>query len=481
MKIFKPVKEKFSFLKNKKVKFGIAAVVYLLWVIWVGNYWLLLGLPVLFDIYITKKVHWAFWKKRGVKKQTKLVEWIDALIFAVVAATLIRMFFIEAFTIPTPSMEKTLLVGDYLFVSKVSYGPKIPNTPLSFPFAHHTLPLTDETKSYLEWLNWPYHRLAGLSKIKNDDIVVFNFPEGDTVCIKNQAPSYYQLIREYGRKVLWTPNNYTGEKPFGDIIARPVDKRENYIKRCVAIPGDTIKIIDGILFVNGKQQGDIEKMQYDYLVETNEYDINHKVLRKLGITEYDIESSKSKPKVQDAVYVLNDSLKPNSINLRNVSVYPLTKENAESIKNLSNVKSVKKIINRKYYPIDIFPHSPNYKWNVDNFGPLWIPKKGITVNLTLENLPVYERIISLYEGNKLRIDGDKIFINDKPATTYTFKMDYYWLMGDNRHNSADSRYWGFVPEDHVVGKAVFIWLSLDKDKTFLGKIRWGRMFRFIHG
>lgn len=457
--ILRSIKEKLSFLKNKKVKFGIAAAIFILWVIWVGNYWILLGLPVLFDIYITKKVHWAFWKKRGVVKQSKMVEWIDALIFAVVAATLIRMFFIEAFTIPTSSMEKTLLIGDYLFVSKVSYGPKIPNTPLSFPFAHHTLPMTESTKSYLEWLKWPYHRLAGFSKIKNDDIVVFNFPEGDTVCLKKQEASYYQLTRAYGRKALWDINPMTGEKPFGEIVARPVDKRENYIKRCVAIPGDSIKIIHSQVYINGKRQKTFEKMQYNYVIETDGSKINDKIFENLGVSEADRKNSFANGR----------------------HALPLTYESVAKLKVFPNVKKITKIETPAgLQDPDIFPHSAKYAWNVDNFGPLWVPKKGVTIKLTVDNLPIYERIIFLYEGNKLRVDSNKIYINNKLADSYTFQLDYYWMMGDNRHNSADSRYWGFVPEDHVVGKAVFIWLSLDPDRSFLGKIRWNRLFRFIH-
>ena len=441
-------------LSNKWLKFGVIGGLYLLWVIWLGNYWWLLGLGVIFDIYVSQKVHWAFWKKKNPPngKQTAVVEWIDAIIFAVIAASFIRMFFIEAYTIPTSSMEKSLLVGDYLFVSKTAYGPKTPNTPLSFPFVHNTMPLTKGTKSYLEWIKKPYHRLKGFGKIKNDDVVVFHFPEGDTVALNVPAQSYYQLIRMYGRDRVWSD-----KRNFGDIISRPVDKCENYIKRCVGIPGDELKIENGQLFVNGKTQEKIPGMQFKYIIRTNGTMLNPKALEKLNIAVDDREYSGEQ-------YIL-----------------PLTDENAEKIKQFSNVVSIEKLIDGPgNWEMNIFPSDKNYQWNVDNFGPITVPAKGATVQLTVDILPLYRRIISVYEGNKLEVNGSQIKINGEVAASYTFKMDYYWMMGDNRHNSADSRYWGFVPEDHVVGKAKFIWLSLDKDKGFPSKIRIGRMFRGIH-
>jgi signal peptidase I len=441
-------------LSNKWVKFGIVGGLYLLWVIWLGSFWWLIGLGVIFDMYVTEKVHWAFWKKKNPPngKQTKVVEWIDAIIFAVIAASFIRMFFIEAYTIPTSSMEKSLLVGDYLFVSKTAYGPKTPNTPLSFPFVHNTMPLTKSTKSYVEWIHNPYHRMAGFGKIKNDDVVVFHFPEGDTVATNIPAQSYYQLSRMYGRDRVWTD-----KRNFGDIISRPVDKRENYIKRCVGIHGDEIKMERGQLFVNGKPQQKFAGMQHKYIVRTNGTSLNPKALEKMNIAVDDRETFSSEQ-----------------------YVFPLTDENAAKMKEFANVVSVEKTIEEPgRWDNQIFPSNQNFQWNVDNFGPITIPEKGKTVQLTIDNLPLYHRIISVYEGNKLEVNGSEIKINGTVATSYTFNMDYYWMMGDNRHNSADSRYWGFVPEDHVVGKAKFIWLSMDKDKSFPAKIRLKRMFRGI--
>ncbi len=458
-------------LRNKWVKFSIVLVVYLLWVLWVGNAWLLLLVPIIYDVYISRKVHWAFWKKKGVEKQTKAVEWIDALIFAVVAATLIRMFLFEAYTIPTSSMEKSMLVGDYLFVSKVSYGPKMPNTPLAVPFTHHTLPFTKGTKAYSEIIQWPYKRIAGTSEIRRNDIMVFNFPAGDTVIVGNENPDYYSQLRSNARSYQQAEAARGGEISFDQaqqrvrelmkqryrIISRPVDKRENYIKRGVGMPGDTLVMKNGQLYVNGQMADDPENLQFDYIVKTNGIPLNRKKLKEEVGIAYDDMGMYS-----NSEYVL-----------------PLTTEMVKKLKAFPNVVEIKKTEDHGVNP-DIFPFSPNFPWNVDNFGPLYIPKKGDKVDITLENLPLYQRIIAVYEGNTLAVKDSVIYINDQPADNYTFQMNYYWMMGDNRHRSADSRFWGFVPEDHVVGKAYFIWLSLDKDESFLNKIRWKRMFRFVH-
>ena len=441
-------------LNNKWFKFALTGGIYLLWVIWLGNFWWLIGLAIIFDSYISRKVHWAFWKKKNPPegKQTAVVEWVDAIIFAIVAATFIRLFFIEAYTIPTSSMEKSMMVGDYLFVSKTAYGPKMPNTPISFPFVHNTMPLLGSLPSYSRLIQYPYRRIAGTGKIKNDDVVVFNFPEGDTVSVRLQESSnYYELVRMYGRDQVW------GDKrTFGDIIYRPVDKRENYIKRCIAIPGDSLKIVKGVVFVNGKAQKEIPGIQYKYLITTNGSPINDNILEKLEITRSEIEGSDSR------------------------YIFSLTAEQVKKLADLKFIHSIERYIlsSDKINP-DLFPNDPKYGWNLDNFGPLWIPQKGTTINLNLANLPLYKRIIAVYEENDLKIRDNIIYINGTPASTYTFKMDYFWMMGDNRYNSADSRYWGFVPEDHVVGKASFVWLSLDKNKSFLSGIRWKRIFTSV--
>ena len=438
-----------NILTNRWFKLGCVLFVYLLWTLWIGSWWLLLGVPVLFDIYITKKVHWAFWKKKGVEKQSKTVEWIDALIFAIIAATLIRMFFFEAYTIPTSSMEKSMLVGDYLFVSKVAYGPQMPNTPLSFPFVHHTMPFSQTKKSFSEAIKWPYHRLKGLKPIRRNDVVVFNFPAGDTVLLENQNVTYYDTLRSFeesfgkeeGRKRL--NEKYT-------VISRPVDKRENYIKRCVGLPGDSLEVRNGKVWVNGEPQEAIPGLQYNYVVQTSA-PFTQYAIDNLGIREYSGYGSG---------YYMN-----------------LTDELAEKVRGLSNVISVNRYI---YTPNDeVFPQWGAPRWSQDNYGPIWIPKKGDTVQLTAENLPLFRRIIEAYEGHTLEERDGRIVIDGKEATEYTFAMNYYWMMGDNRHNSADSRFWGFVPEDHIVGKASFVWLSLDAEKSFPANIRWERLFRKV--
>jgi signal peptidase I len=442
-----------SVITNKWFKFITVGTLYALWVIWLGSYIWFLGLAIIFDIYITEKVHWAFWKKKNPPngKQTKVVEWIDAIIFAVIAATFIRMFFIEAYTIPTSSMEKSMLVGDYLFVSKTAYGPKTPNTPLSFPFVHNTMPIIGG-KSYSEAIKRPYHRLAGFGNVENNDVVVFHFPEGDTVALGMPTQSYYQMVRHYGRNRVWSD-----KRNFGDIISRPVDKRENYIKRCIGIPGDKIEIRKGQVYVNDEAQKHYDGMQYNYIVRTNGTSINPKALDKLHISEAD-----------RGVYSSERYM------------FPLTDDAAEKLRGFANVESVTKILEEPgQWEPDIFPSDKRFPWNVDNFGPITIPAKGVTIDLTVDNLPLYERIIDVYEQNDLEVKDDVILINGEATGSYTFKMDYYWMMGDNRHNSADSRYWGFVPEDHVVGQAKFIWLSLDKDKSFPTNIRLRRMFSVV--
>lgn len=391
---------------------------------------------------------------RPIRKKTVVREWTDAIIFAVVAATIIRTFLLEAYTIPTSSMEKSLLVGDYLFVSKITFGPKIPNTPLAFPFVHHTMPLSETVKSYVEWITLPFYRFPGFRSVRHNDPVVFNYPAGDTVSTRFQSNvSYYTLVNEYGRDRVWSD-----KRNFGEIVARPVDKRENYVKRCIGLPGDTLKIVDRQVYLNGEKAINPEKLQYQYHLITDGSSLSKPLLERLDITE------------------------GSRINVPGQFIYNLTEENRDELQRLAVVKSVEPLNEPagKWAP-EIFPYDSAYKWNRDNFGPLYIPQKGVPIQLTLKNLPIYQRLITTYEGNTLQVKNGQILINGNVATSYVPHLDYYWMMGDNRHNSADSRYWGFVPEDHVVGKPEFVWLSIDKNKDeFLKKIRWDRLFTVIH-
>jgi signal peptidase I len=348
-------------------------------------------------------------------------------------------------------MERTLLNGDYLFVSKLSFGPRIPMTPLSIPFVHSSFM---GKKSYVESVQLPYYRLPGFNSVERNDVVVFNFPEGDTVAMMNTNTSYYGLCRMFGRDNIWRNS---------DIIYRPVDKEDNYIKRCVAVAGDTLKIIDRTLYINGKPAYLSPTAQYNYDLKL-ESPLNPMKLEELDLFE--------------GAQVSKDGYQ---------AAYPLTSANLEKLKTFSNIKEISPqqfgageyLPQLAGMPDDVFPHSSKFAWNRDNYGPIVIPKKGVTVNLTVDTLPLYERLIGVYEHNDLKVKDGKIFINGQEANSYTFKQDYYWMMGDNRHNSLDSRYWGYVPEDHVVGKGVFIWMSLDPYVSGMKKFRWERAFTFI--
>ena len=442
-----------EFFGNKWVKFTLATIVYVLWfVVWTGNLWLLPGIIVIYDLYISKYFYKYVWSKNEKLCEISslyrnIYEWGNAIVFATVVATLIHIFFFQMYVIPSSSMEKSLLVGDYLYVSKVTYGPQMPNTPVAFPFVHHTMPFSQTKKSFSEAIKLPYKRLKGLRQMERNDVVVFNFPAGDTVLVENQAVTYYDVLRDYQEQYGKQKGRELLEKQY-NIVYRPVDKRENYIKRCVALPGDSIKIVDGELFINGKVQDKVVEKQYCYSINTSE-PLSQYAIDELGITE--ISGS------------------------GNNYFSPLTDQMVERLLKMKNVKSVTRYIATD----ESFPHDPHYKWTADNMGSLWIPKKGATITLTQENLPLYERIIDVYEDNDLEVKNGEIFINGEKAESYTFKMDYYWMMGDNRHNSADSRYWGFVPEDHIVGKASFIWMSADQRGSFPTNIRWNRLFNKV--
>ncbi|MCQ2159057.1 MAG: signal peptidase I [Bacteroidales bacterium] len=374
-----------EFSRNRWTRFVFWALLYTAWVIWLGNFWWLFGLAVIFDACVTKKVHWNFWKKRYKEgeKPDSVNEWLDAIIFAVIVVTFINIFFIQAFKIPSSSMERTLYTGDHLFVSKLTYGPRIPETPLTIPFTHNTI---FGKESYSTLIKSDYRRLKGFREVRKGDCVVFGFPHGDTVLRKAPAEDYYTYCRFYGREATIAA--------LGPIVVRPSDKVDHYVKRCVATPGDTLSVHKGLVWVNGEQQRVYKGIQFSKHFETVQQDYR-----------------------------------------------------------------------------EIFPFDERYTWSRDEFGPLWIPQKGVTIPLDENNLPLYERIISVYEKGSVQKaleDGQ-----------YTFKQDYYFMMGDNRHNSLDSRYWGFVPEDHIVGRPVIVWLSTDNGKRFPQNIRWGRFLKIV--
>ena len=437
--------------------------------------------PFIFDVYITKKIHWQWWKDEEGPVRF-IMSWVDALVFALVAVYFINLFFFQNYVIPSSSLEKSLLTGDYLFVSKVSYGPRIPETPLTMPLTQHTLPLVN-VKSYVEWPHWDYRRVKGLGNVKLNDIVVFNYPAGDTLCNEEryQANDYYQMVysigdqileqngqqqdvrvlnplqqRHYFEKVYAAGRNYILNMPgeYGDIISRPTDRRENYVKRCVGLPGQTLQIKNRIVYLDGKANKEPDNVQYTYKMKLKgEFPVE--LADELGITNEDL-------------LMYNQS-----------GVIPLTKKACLALKaNKNLVESIS--INADAIYGDLYPLNAYTGWTRDNYGPVWIPKKGKSIQLNLKNLPIYERCIKVYEGNDLKVDSQgNIFINGKLAKSYTFKLDYYWMMGDNRHNSADSRYWGFVPEDHIVGKPIFIWWSHSPDHPGFSGIRWNRLFNFV--
>lgn len=457
-----------KFTKKQWIKFGIAAVLYVLFCLWMQNLWLLLGLVVLVDIFLTQYIPWGAWKRSKNPKVRSVLEWVDDIVFALVAVYFINLFVFQNYQIPSSSLEKSLLVGDYLFVSKLSYGPRVPNTPLSFPLVQNTLPILN-TKSYLDWPEWGYKRVKGLGNVKRDDIVVFNFPAGDTVALKVQNPDYYTLIEEVGRDRI-----YLDKATFGDVIYRPVDKRENYVKRCIGMPGDTLEVRDNQVYVDGSPAKNPEDMQFNYYVETDGTLLSEEQFRLMNVSKED------RHLVSGGGLLSFLGFTPNTDGQYNpVYRLPLTVKARAIAEKLSAVTKV--VIEPDALGGPTYPVGYKTGWTRDNFGPLWIPKKGATIPLNERNLALYERCIRNYENNTLEVKDGQVYINGRPETSYTFKYDYYFMMGDNRHNSADSRSWGFVPEDHIVGKPILIWLSLDKDRGwFDGRIRWNRLFRWVH-
>ena len=474
-------------MKKQWAKLAVVLFLYALCIVWVQprsiTGWLLTlaGALLLFDVYITKKIRWQWWKTAEGPVRF-IMSWVDALVFSLVAVYFINLFLFQNYVIPSSSLEKSLLTGDYLFVSKVSYGPRIPQTPLTMPLTQHTLPLI-QAKSYIEWPHWDYRRMKGLGKVQLNDIVVFNYPAGDTIVTEPayQSFDYYGMVYSLGQQI-YEQNladavnpanlnrqeqydyfkmiynlgrNYIANNPntYGSIDSRPTDRRENYVKRCVGLPGQTLQIKNRIIYLNGKANKEPDNVQYTYYVKLKG-NLPDDFMHDLGISMEDLTS-------------LNQN-----------GYLPLTKKAAKALSARKDlVASVR--LNTDQYVGDLYPLNAVTGWTRDNYGPVWIPQKGKSIRLTMDNIAVYERPIRIYEGNDLEVKNGHIYINGKIANSYTFKMDYYWMMGDNRHNSADSRYWGFVPEDHIVGKPIFIWWSSDPDRKGFEGVRWSRLFRWV--
>ncbi len=447
----KNIKELYN---NRWVRFSVVSLFYILvFVVWTRNLFLLLLVPAIYDYYISQKYKVWFWNKHvAIKAKNKTYKfvsgWVDAIVVALVVATLLRTFLLEMYVIPSPSMEKTLMVGDYIGVSKVTYGPKMPNTPLALPLVHNISPINPESKSYVEWIKWGYKRLAGFRDVERNDVIVFHYPQGDTVLVSEPQQNYYTLKRHYGKEYLDSVSK---------IMVHPVDKRDNYIKRAVGLPGDLFEVKDGNVVIDGVKEKPMSTMLKRYMVQFNPKSITRSVLESNSIFKGDILS----------------------LSQTHMSAF-MSEGQAADLSKLRGVQNVVRVVEVKPN-IDVFPYDTlNYKFSEDNFGPITIPQKGATVSINANNLPLYKRVISVYENNTLELkpNGD-IYINSQKTDTYTFKMNYFFAMGDNRDNSLDSRFFGFVPEDHLVGSASFIWMSIDNSKKFPSNIRFSRMFKSI--
>lgn len=457
------------------VRFGLVMLLYVLWVAWMGNWWLLLGGILLFDIYITGYIPFTWWKKSKNKTVRSVMSWVDAIIYALVLVYFVFAFLGQNYQIPSSSLEKTLLTGDYLFVNKTVYGPRVPMTPVYFPLVHNEMPF-GLGKSYLDHPSVGYKRLKGQRDVEWGDIVVFNFPAGDTVMSKVTNPDYYSLVSMHGR------DRVLGDKAtFGEQIYRPVDRRENYVKRCVGLPGQRIRIADGIIYIDGEAMPTPADAQFNYFYQVNGAPLTDEEFEALGIAVDDRHAIDVSPADIPGLISLGFKVNDNG-SVPRVYISPLTDTMVKEMEQSGRFAKLMKDEPQPETVLSLFPEGVSADWTRADYGGesgLWIPKKGTALKMDQAAWDIYGRCIRVYEDNPTAEFRDgKLYIDGKPQDYYTFKMDYYFMMGDNRDNSLDSRYWGFVPEDHIVGTPWRVLISFDKDKgIFDGGIRWNRVFR----
>lgn len=457
------------------VRFGLVMLLYILWVAWMGNWWLLLGGILLFDIYITGYIPFTWWKKSKNKTVRSVMSWVDAIVYALVLVYFVFAFLGQNYQIPSSSLEKTLLTGDYLFVNKTVYGPRVPMTPVYFPLVHNEMPF-GLGKSYLDHPSVGYKRLKGQRDVEWGDIVVFNFPAGDTVMSKVTNPDYYSLVSMHGR------DRVLGDKAtFGEQIYRPVDRRENYVKRCVGLPGQRIKIADGIIYIDGEAMPTPADAQFNYFYQVNGAPLTDEEFESLGIAVDDRHAIDVSPADMPGLISLGFKVNGDG-SVPRVYISPLTDTMVKEMEQSGRFAKLMKDEPQPETVLSLFPEGVSADWTRADYGGesgLWIPKKGTALKMDQAAWDIYGRCIRVYEDNPTAEFRDgKLYIDGKPQDYYTFKMDYYFMMGDNRDNSLDSRYWGFVPEDHIVGTPWRVLISFDKDKgIFDGGIRWNRVFR----
>ncbi len=458
------------------VRFGIVFIIFLLWVAWMGNPWLLLGGILLFDIYITGYVPFTWWKRSKNATVRSLMSWVDAIVYALVLVYFVFAFVGQNYQIPSSSLEKTLLTGDYLFVDKTVYGPRVPMTPVYFPLVHNELPF-GLGKSYLDSPSVGYKRLQGRRGVEAGDIVVFNFPAGDTVMSKVSNPDYYTLKKWKGEAIL---NTETAE--FGKKIWRPVDRRENYVKRCVGLPGQRIKIVDGVIHIDGEPFEIVpENVQFNYFYQVNGAPLTQEEFERMGIPVLDRGRAELDQITPEQLAMLGYKVNPDG-SVPPIYVSPMTAAMVEAAEADPRIGKIERQQPAPETLYSLFPEAISADWTRADYGGehgLLIPKKGMVMKMSQSAWDIYGRVIKVYEGNPTAEFRDgRLYIDGNPQDYYTFKMDYYFMMGDNRDNSLDSRYWGFVPEDHIVGTPLRVLISFDQDKgLFDGKIRWNRILK----